>query len=76
MLTNAARNALLNLAQGACDRVVPNRSSSSHSRFGIACYDTERDKSITEHDAFAESVAAFQADPVALLPLEHCPANR
>lgn len=63
MLTGATRSTLLSLVESACDVVTPSRFSLSRSRYGIAHYDTERDKPITEVASFARAVAALQADP-------------
>ncbi len=63
VLTDATRSALLTLVESACDVVTPSRFSLSPSRYGIAYYDTERDKLITEVATFAGAVAALQADP-------------
>ena len=64
MLTDAARSTLLGLVESACDVIAPSRGSLSRSRHGIAYYNTERDKLITEVAEFAGAVAALQADPV------------
>jgi len=58
----ATRSTLLSLVESACDVVTPSRLSLSRSRHGIAYYDTERDRPITEVAAFAEAVAALRAD--------------
>jgi len=63
VLTDATRSAVLTLVERACDVVAPSRFSLSPSRYGIAYYDTERDKPITEVATFAGAVAALQADP-------------
>ena len=63
MLADATRSILFSLVESACDVVTPSSSSPSRSRDGIALYDTERDRPITEVATFAEAVAALQADP-------------
>lgn len=63
MLTDGVRSALLNLVESACKVVTPSRFSSSHSRYGFAFYDAERDKVITELSEFVGAVTALQTDP-------------
>lgn len=63
MLTDATRSALRSLVESACDAVTPSRFSLRPSRYGVAYYDAERDKSITEVRAFPVAVAALQVDP-------------
>ena len=64
MLTDVTRCALLSLVESASDVVIPRHFFRSRSRYGIAYYDMERDRPITEVVTFASAVTALQADPV------------